>query len=113
MGTKASKHSTAAGETAAPSAASAAAAAVATATAATRLQRPAAETRRPQQNVSGRRTSERGPNAPNKIDLLFVLDTTGSMGSYIQSAQRNIKQIVRRYALLSRNPTFTRSRAVR
>lgn len=37
----------------------------------------------------------KGGKTSSQIDLLFVLDTTGSMGSYIASAQANIKRIVR------------------
>lgn len=36
--------------------------------------------------------------APAKLDLVFTMDCTGSMGSYIQSAKQNIELIARRLA---------------
>ena len=34
-------------------------------------------------------------NTKNDIDVVFVIDETGSMGSYLESVKKNVKDIVR------------------
>ncbi|CAF5220101.1 unnamed protein product, partial [Rotaria magnacalcarata] len=33
-------------------------------------------------------------NLPTELDLAFIIDATGSMGSYIKSAQENMRNII-------------------